>query len=339
MQKKYAYVYSSEMCNGKNHILSIQLTICNYIKNLFDPIELREITNDIINKYDVICVDGFVLPELRIPHEKAHRYLDIIRNCKNICVLTRDLHEHTFDGRCVPTVTKDMINGIYVPKKGIDRGYIQCKARLEKYNVKNIISIYDCNEFDNLINFTKCNPYILSLHVDTKIFKNLNIKRDIDVLVYGADYYPIYPLRNNVKRVVKKMNIKHHVMDPCPYYDPNKCNNGLANLLNRSWLTLCTCSVYDYLVLKYFEASACGSVVVGNMAKQGKEIWEDNYINIPNNATDNEIMQIITMALENKERLTQIGEKMCQKISSEYNYDQYAIKLKAICDDINKNNL
>ena len=330
---KYAYVYSKHMTD-KIHILSMQLTICEYLKDLFDTYTIEEITDDIIKNYDVICMDGFLFYELWFPEHILYKQLDIIKQCKNICIMTRDLHETSFDATIKNYINPNLVNGIFRPPKNILSGYTKCKLILEKYNIKNIISLYDCDEFTRLINFTKCKPYILNLHVDTKIFTNLNMCRDIDILIYGADYYPMYPRRNTIKNVVKTMNITYHIIDANIFHNANTCDHGLAKLLNRSWLTLCTCSVYDYLVLKYFEASACGSVVVGNMAQQGKNIWQNNYIDIPNDASNDEIKKIIYDALADKEKLLSISQIMYDKISSEYNYSQYAKKLKNICDDI-----
>ena len=319
----------------------MQLTIRDYLKDLFDTYDLRQITSDISEKYDVICIDGYILNERWLNITTIHKYLDMIKQCKNICIMTRDLHEETFDKSLINLVRSRIIDGVYQPPKEILSGYTKYKSILDNFCIKNIISVYECDELSKLINFTGCNPYILSLHVDTKIYKNLSIKRDIDILFYGEDYYPIYPRRNIIKNVVQTMNIKHYTIkrDAAGLYDPNNCDHGLAKLLNRSWLTLCTCSVYDYLVLKYFEASACGSVVVGNMAQQGKNIWQNNYIDIPNNADNDEIKKIIYDALADKEKLLSMSQIMYDKVSSEYNYSEYAKKLKNICDDVVNNSL
>jgi glycosyltransferase involved in cell wall biosynthesis len=131
------------------------------------------------------------------------------------------------------------------------------------------------------------------------------------------------------------MSVKYHIIDPPNSFNPKICEQGLALLLNKAWLTVCKCSIYNYLVLKYFEASACGSVVVGNMASQGKNIWEDNYIHIPDDASDNQIKHIITDALANKEKLRKISETMSQKINLNYSYESFAKKFYNLCNNIN----
>ncbi|XWV26189.1 hypothetical protein QJ857_gp0889 [Tupanvirus soda lake] len=339
--KRYAYVYSIEQCNNKkNNILSIQATIKKYVETYFDSIDITTLTKEIAASYDVICVDHFAIKENLVSKDNILKYLNILKHCKNVCLLTRDLHEWTFsnDSSLLKEFSSPSeLKIIYRPKNEIGLGYQNLRNIMNNYNIKYIVSLYDCDELVKIVNYVKCKSYVLSLHVDTNIYKNLGLNRDIDVLIYGADLYKVYPLRNKIKKVVREMKIKYHIIEPSPAYNPNTCNEGLANLLNRSWLTVCTASVFDYLVLKYFEASACGSVVIGNMPTQGKNIWENNYIDIPNDASDDQIKNIITNALSNKKMLEKIGNHMSRKIANEYNYETYALKLKNICENIIKN--
>ncbi|XWV26186.1 hypothetical protein QJ857_gp0892 [Tupanvirus soda lake] len=336
---RYAYVYSQEACDYKLiHILKMQLTIGKYISKYMDVLEISSLTVDIVKKYDVICIDHYAINENWLCESNIYTYLNVISECKNICILTRDLHEWTFYK--TPLLRnefngKNTYNGpVHVPQNKIDIGYMKLKKIMSLYNIKYIISIYDCEEFVRLTNYIGCKSYVLSLHIDTNIFKKLNINRDIDILIYGADYYKIYPLRNKIKNIVKTMNIKYHIIEPLSGFDKKKCDKGLAMLLNRSWLTLCTGSVFNYLVLKYFEASACGSVVIGNMPKQGEEIWGNNYINISYDWSDEQIKHTILNALSDKAKLQYISTTMSDKIKKYYNYEEYSKKLVKICDSI-----
>jgi hypothetical protein len=333
---KYAYVYSQVTANNKRiYILSMQKTISQYIKHLIDPIEITSIRTDFAQKYDVVCIDYYAINENFINISTLRPYLEIIKKCRHIALLLRDLHEWTFTSD--PTVEQSAIANpleIYKPTNTIGSGYRKFKSFIETYNIKHLISIYACAEFNNLISYTKCKSYIIPLHIDTKIYHDLKLVKDIDVLIYGADNYKVYPLRNRIKNVIKTMSIKYHILAPSSVCNPDRCDTGLSKLLNRSWLTLCTCSVFDYLVLKYFEASACGSVIVGNMSSQGRSIWGVNYVNIPMGSTNEQIMAIITQALSDKTKLINMSKTMQQKILFEYNYGQYATKLNNICNKI-----
>jgi hypothetical protein len=332
--KKYAYVYSMEACSNKHiNVLAMQCTISKYIEKYIDPLEITTITNDIIGIYDVICIDHYAINGMWANMTNIEPYLEIIKKCGCVCLMTRDLHNRTF----MPNAEYETYSKLNPKKHDVlldheTNGYANLKNLINKYNIGHIISIYDCAEFTNVINLTGCKPHILNLHIDTLIFKNLNMDRNIDVLMYGADYDKVYPLRNRIKKIIKNMNIMCHIVDPSSTYSEKTCNYGLALLLNKSWLTVCTCSIYDYLVLKYFEASACGSVVLGNMATQGRDIWENNYIHIPDNATDNQIQDIILDALADKEKLIKISTAMSEKITNEYNYEKFATKLFNICE-------
>jgi hypothetical protein len=316
----------------------MQLTIANYIKEIIDPIEITSITKELVDNYDVICIDHYAINENWNNMDLIKKYLDIIKNCKAVCLLTRDLHQWTFsnDRHVITNFTNT--NYENYQEKLVYDGYYKLKSLLKDYNIGHIISIYDCEELYSLIKYSECNYSILSLHIDTNIYRNLNVTRDIDILIYGADFHKVYPLRNKIKNAVKKMNIKYHIIPTFVGYDPEKCDEGLAKLLNRSWLTLCTCSVFDYLVLKYFEASACGSVIIGNMSSQGREIWQDNYIDVPLRSTSKEIKKIIRRALQNKGKLINISNVMSEKITNEYNYEKYTTKLKNICEKVSNTN-
>lgn len=332
----YLYIYSNDISSKLPIANSLQSSIKKNIPDGFDSIEIRRVSPDIIAKYRIVCIDHFSIFQPIINISELYPYLDIISKCKNICLLTRDLHEWTFSKdhktQWTPIMKLNKYKRIYQIPDAHGAGMHYLKKLLEQNNIKYLISIYDCKEFDKIISYTKTIPYVLSLHVDTDIYNDtIKVEKDIDILIYGDDLYPIYPLRNNIKRVVSKMHdVKHHIIN---IRNPIR-DQELANLIKRAWLTVCTCSVCDYLVLKYFETSACGSVVIGNMATQGKPIWEDNYINIPDNANDEKIQTIILTALNNKQQLIEIGERMSQKIMNEYNYTEYGKKLKNICDSI-----
>ena len=315
---RYAYVYSNETAKIELNVSSMQLTIKEYVSTYLDPIEITSITETFPQTYQVVCLDFFAVYGKWVDLKKMRPYFDILKSCQYLCLLTRDLHTWTFIEKFVEDPFK------YTSYKPLI-------SLLKLLNIKTIISIYDCPELYKILELTKCKHYILPLHIDTVIFKNYHWKRDIDVFIYGASLQRVYPLRNRIKQTVKQMKIKSFIVE-----NPSTKTFGknLAHILNRSWITICTCSVYQYLVLKYFEASACGSVVAGNMPDQGKPIWGQNYIHIPDDATYQQIANIITLALMNKTRLRYMGDHMSEIITSQYNYQIYAKKLYDICENM-----
>ncbi|MCA9748906.1 MAG: glycosyltransferase, partial [Romboutsia sp.] len=101
-----------------------------------------------------------------------------------------------------------------------------------------------------------------------------------------------------------------------------------------SWLAIATPSEYDYLVAKYFEISACNTVVVGNMANSGRHIWNDNFIEINEKMSDIEIIETIKKALNDKKMIKDKAKIMYELIQTEYNMIKYAEKIKKILNKI-----
>src|SRR5205807_9705725 len=66
---------------------------------------------------------------------------------------------------------------------------------------------------------------------------------------------------------------------------------GLARIINQSKISIATPPVGDYLVAKYFEISAAGSVVAGKMAAQGRPIWKDHYVQLEEDMSNVEILE------------------------------------------------
>jgi len=313
------FLYICPNTTTKYHIrFNKQLTILGYIGKFMDVVEINHVTDEMISQASVVCLDFLAIFPKYVKNQNEP-YYEIIKKCPNVCLLCLDLHAASFGKR---------------PDKGPYAGkhYGAMMVILNKLNIKHVISKCDCPEFHRMISEIKLNTYILSWHIDHTIFRNYYGPRDIDVVLFGSCNQRVYPLRFKIKQSLKKMRgIKCIILKS---KDPKNYGEGLAKILNRAWITICTASIFDYLVCKYFEAAACGSVVAGNMCSQGKEIWGDNFIYIPNGSTRVQIISIISKALADKNRLRQIGDHMSEKIMTEYNYGAYAKKLHDICQDI-----
>ena len=316
--KKYIYIYSEKTAAvTKTPMMFLQKLICENLRSDFDFMDIMYIDDDNLKKYQIIFLDFYAIYAKYINLLLIEKQMNFIGKCKNVALITRDLHFGTF----IDT------NKNY--------GYDVMKSMIKKLNVKYIISNYACVEFTYIINITNCIPYVLSHHLDTKIFYANNLaEKNIDVFVFGADFPHVYPTRNRIKKIVSTMNINKVILNHGDVRHSKYRYDGLANIMRNSWLTVATPSIYNYLVMKYFEASACGSVVLGNMADQGKDIWQDNFIEIKPSNTDDEIKNIIMNALNNKEKLLEISEKMSKKINNEYDYKNYGEKLGDIANDI-----
>ena len=61
-----------------------------------------------------------------------------------------------------------------------------------------------------------------------------------------------------------------------------------------------------------------GSVICGDMPEDGKEIWENNYIHVDKNMSDEEIENIILNSLLDKEKLNQFSKKSLKLMENNY---------------------
>ena len=207
---------------------------------------------------------------------------------KKKILLTQDLHRYDY---------KNGINGLikYIKKNNF---YAILTPYIDSINIKKIKS--------------KTNIKILHLphFIDENFFKKMEMKKKYDVFIYGNIDKNHYPLRNRMKDILINLNksnkikllywdknLKNHYFK----FDSKKSNIKLSEQINQSWMTLCTISKYNFLVGKYFETSMSNSIVIGNMTKEGKKIWGNNYIHIDNNMSDIEIENIIINNLKNKD--------------------------------------
>lgn len=322
---KYAYIYNEDVCKTVGLTLKVQRIIAEYASTTerLIPIELRQVDQTLKDTHDAVIVDYFAIFPQFVDWSSVSQHLQYIGQCSHVALLCRDLHAWTF----------------YDSKNFFARrlyGYQNLVHMVKYLNVKYMITNYNCKEFRYIVSLTRCKPYLLVWHVDTRIFRPMCSEKKYDIFVYGSDDIKHYPFRHRVKRIIANMDdVNKYILN---YTTKDKFREtGLAELLSSSWLTLATSSKYDYLVQKYFEASACGSVLVCDMPYYGKPIWNDNYISINDSMTDQEIRDTIYSALENKSRLTEMADNMKAVIHGSYGYQHYVEKLVTLMGKIINN--
>ena len=232
-------------------------------------------------------------------------------------IILHDLHDHTYGN-----------HNILV--KNINK------------NFTNVISIYDNFEWAKLKKLfnpnIKCN--LLSHYIDTNIYKNNNSEKIYDVTFYGVCdpiYYPFrFRIRNILKNYKGKTFLKINIIPPPDWNSiKNKFSgSNLAKILNQTKIAIATKSKYDYLVMKYFEISSCGTLLAGNMATQGKSIWQDNYLNLDEKMNDEQIIKLLeetVIKYDNDDpSIKQKINKMYNLIQNEYNLEKYYDNLHKI---------
>jgi len=83
------------------------------------------------------------------------------------------------------------------------------------------------------------------------------------------------------------------------------------------------------------ETSLSGSVIVGTMPNQAKEIYQDDYIKLRWSMSNSEIMKRINDALSDKEKLSEMANRVRQRyFEANMDMPNYTIKLNKIFEDV-----
>ena len=201
-----------------------------------------------------------------------------------------------------------------------------------------LISTYDC---DDLAQLCKRLPsvrkaYVIPHHIDTELYKERGLPKIYDVLFYGNTNPERYPFRARLRRLLASSRLKVRIIEHpgAHVFDEERCSEALARNINQSEISIATPSIGDYLVAKYFEISAAGSVVAGKMAAQGRQIWKEHYVQLEEDMSDLEILGRLTAALKDKDSLRYKREVMGKFVRQEYSLDRYIERLRSVLQEI-----
>lgn len=218
----------------------------------------------------------------------------------------------------------------------------EIKSMYHKYKFSKVLIPTHNNSIINFFNNNNINYCLFGHFIDTNIFKKLeNIEKIYDILYYGAHFLPVYPLRNKIYNVLKKLqsNSKYNIkIIEHKSYDKNfhsvPMDEELCLLINQSRFCISTSSKHDILVKKYIELPLCGTTTIGNIPSKYIDQLNGKIVNIDFNANENEIEKIILDALENK----YINEEnntglLNEYMKNNYSFDNGYIKLCNICNN------
>ena len=201
-----------------------------------------------------------------------------------------------------------------------------------------LISTYDC---EDLVQLHRGLPsvqktYVVPHHIDTDLYKDRELPKIYDVLFYGNTNPERYPFRHRLRRLLAGSNLKVRIIEypGAHVFDDERCAEGLARIINQSEISIAAPPIGDYLVAKYFEISAAGSVVAGRMPAQGRPIWNENYVQLEEDMSDEEILRRLAAALKDKASLRHKREVMGRIIRQEYSLDCYIERLMGVLQEI-----
>ena len=205
-----------------------------------------------------------------------------------------------------------------------------CEFKPIKHHINKHHYDYMIYRFDTYITRKQLQNYTrfrYGYYIDKNIFKDYQLEKKYDVLFYGNTNKQYYPFRNRLFKLLRdcdRFNVKI-----IPYSSrlrkQKKLPFGveLAKLINQSWLTITTKANQSVLLQKYYEIAMAKSVACGNYPDlDGENYMKENMILIDRKMTDSKIIDVISNALKNKEKLKEIINNCYNYFMKNYTYDQ-----------------
>jgi len=256
------------------------ITLEKYIKSIIDN-SIEDYSNWYLLIYCIMSsVSAYRVYNVQLyPDEKSINDINtLILNFKGKRIFhIHDIHDYTF----------------------ID-GYFGFKNYCKNNNINLVIGNYIYNNESKIINSIlkdlEIPYYVIPNLINDNIFKNYNNDKIYDILIYGNMGF-CYILRKRMLDIIKKTTKwKSRIIEF------NELTGiELSEEINKSYLSVATCSTFEYFLCKYIEIPMSSSLVIGNLPEQGKMLFgNDDFIQINDNMTDIEIIDKIDKVLENK---------------------------------------
>ena len=147
------------------------------------------------------------------------------------------------------------------------------------------------------------------------IFKPLNMKKNIDILISGITKEKHYPLKyrlsnlimKNKNTILSKYNI--HLHNHPTYINENSFTNisqiEYNKIINRSKICISCTSKYNYRLGKYVEIPMAGSIIVGDLPFEDDE-FKNFVMNVNMTMSDANILNVIINTLDNNKKMDEI---------------------------------
>lgn len=306
-----------------------------YISRHFDIIDILNMPETVdVKQYRVVLINSIIIcPRI---YFLVGDKIDFVKNMEHVVLLTHDLHDYTLNAEYrMSSATKIKKMNTFIPVLKDNPAKKQYAEILDKFNIKYLISIYDCPEFDFFREYLKnVNKfYIINHGHPTHIFYPVSCHKKYDILYYGENVRSVYPFR---VRLTKLMLQQTNWTFRCVKPSNNIREQKLCQLINQCWLCIACISNFSYFVMKYLEISTCNSVVLGDINHQGYNIIGPNMVYVTNSMTNQEIIEKIEFYLSNKEILAAISYNKLEKVQSE-NYRKIVSDQVTICESIKNN--
>ena len=156
--------------------------------------------------------------------------------------------------------------------------------------------------------------YYVPHHSNPKIFKNTNIKKEIDILLSGGAKEKHHPFKfrlfnlilKNKNTKLKQYNIYHHKH---PGYNNNTSFTSINqinynDIINKSKICVTCTSKHNYRLGKYVEIPMSGSLILGDLPYEDEK-FKDFIIEVNTNMSDDEIIDKLIYYLTHQDLINE----------------------------------
>lgn len=272
---------------------------------------------------------------------------DYIKQGQFTHILIPDEHFHRLEGslkNCVVPVI-ELLGDHWVPW-AIDRK----KDYIKKNKIKNAIvfSKRFQNPYKSLVKLET----ILFGYKDTE-FYDKNLGRGIDVLIHGSlgedTYRWVYPVRNWLAEILPEIGIKEGInviqwKHPGYFRKKEDSNNFLkqySDILNKSKIAIGGSSYWRLPLKKFYEATACGTILLSDLPLEDKEFFKERIIEvdvkkIKEKKYNDEIRKNVMETLSNYDKLKEsLNPFRTEQDRFDRSYRGKAIEMRKIISKIN----
>ena len=146
-----------------------------------------------------------------------------------------------------------------------------------------------------------------------------------------------YPLRVRIEQLLLQHRDKYrlYIVPNASIFNAPVANENLSKLINQSWLTMSTSSRADIPMAKYFEIGASYSGILSNIPSDYNDLFKNNIVEVTEWMSDEEILSTIDKALEDKQKLQEMINRLGDRIHKEYNLDAGVKDIDEVFDEIN----
>ncbi len=338
-KNKMLYINCLSKKTLKFYDIKLEAYMKKYISRYFDIISIFDIENIDLSGYELVLINAtcFKYNITQIDKVTLFNKLEKIKHIGNIVVFLHDIHDYSFNFE--PSIVAESymqnINGadIYVPIIEENDAKNLYNDFFQKFNISHLISLYDCPEYEYFVKkYTTIKKFYLTNHGYPKdIFKPISCHKEYDILFYGKNFFPVYPLRHKLSQVFMNSGLRFKFVKYRRQSERNLCD-----LINRSWLCISCVSNFSYFVRKYLEISACNAIVIGDINRQGFNIIGSNMIIVNDHMKYDEILEKTKYYLDNKEIIAALSFNKLDNIEQQ-NYQYQVEKLDKICTSIVNN--